>query len=301
MNTQANPPVPEDHPLLMETLHGNLGYVAHSDDLSQRHCCLHSPVHRHNWYEIALMQTHSSQLFIDFEEYQLSGSYLLFLSPGQVHTWVGDLNAISTRVVGFMPELFALDLPHFQHTWHKVPFWSDITPPFVKLEASQATLFTQLFGLAEQRFRFAKPAQTEQMLRAYINLILTEVQANLVDSPTSESDAQFTAPTLLTRKFRLAVEQDFLQRRQVQEYAQQLGVTDNHLVKTVRQTTGRTPKQILQDRLLLEAKRLLIYTPLSAAQIGEQLSFPNPTQFSRWFKSNLGLAPQQFRHSGFAG
>ncbi|HUN22661.1 MAG TPA: AraC family transcriptional regulator [Anaerolineales bacterium] len=301
MNTKANPPVPENDIQLMETLHGNLGYVAHSDGLNQRHCCLHSPVHRHNWYEIALMQTHSSKLFIDFEEYPLSGSYLLFLSPGQVHTWVGDLNAISTRVVGFVPELFALDSPHFQHAWHKVPFWSDSTLPFFQLETQQTALFTQLFGLAEQRFQFAKPAQTEQMLRAYINLILTEIQANLIDSPTSEADAQFAAPTLLTRKFRMAVEQDFLQRRQVQEYAQQLGVTDNHLVKTVRQTTGRTPKQILQDRLLLEAKRLLIYTPLSAAQIGEQLSFPNPTQFGRWFKSNLGLAPQQFRQSGFAG
>ena len=81
----------------------------------------------------------------------------------------------------------------------------------------------------------------------------------------------------------------------MQEYASLLGVTTNHLVKTVRQTTHTTPKQMLQARLLLEAKRLLVHTPYPVNQISDLLQFQNSTSFARWFKNQTAQTPSQFR------
>ena len=91
------------------------------------------------------------------------------------------------------------------------------------------------------------------------------------------------------------VEQHYLKRRQVKVYADMLGVTANHLVETVRQTTGMTPGRILSDRLMLEAKRLLVHTQQSLSEIAYHLAFSDPSQFGRWFKNTGGLSPGKFR------
>lgn len=103
------------------------------------------------------------------------------------------------------------------------------------------------------------------------------------------------AASRLTHFFQLAVEQHDLKRKQVQNYADLLGVTANHLIATVRETTGLTPMQVIHNRLLLEAKRLLAHTTSDITEIAAALAFHNPSQFGRWFKHQAGHAPGQFR------
>jgi AraC-like DNA-binding protein len=93
------------------------------------------------------------------------------------------------------------------------------------------------------------------------------------------------------------VEQHYRGRKQVRDYAELLGVTPNHLVETVRRTLGKTPGQLLSARLLLEAKRLLVYTPQTVAEIGYALNFTSPAQFGRWFQNLEGCPPGHFRQT----
>ena len=72
--------------------------------------------------------------------------------------------------------------------------------------------------------------------------------------------------------------------------------TTNHLVKAVRETTGETPKQMLQKRLLLEAKRLLVHSQATVNEIGLRLHFNDATTFSRWFRHLTQTTPTQFRN-----
>jgi AraC-like DNA-binding protein len=59
--------------------------------------------------------------------------------------------------------------------------------------------------------------------------------------------------------------------------------------------TGRTAKQVVDDRVALEARRLLACTTLSVAEVGRRLGFPEPTNFGRFFHRELGLSPGAFR------
>ncbi|MEM9773736.1 MAG: helix-turn-helix transcriptional regulator [Chloroflexota bacterium] len=260
---------------------------------SSQFCCVDRQFHRHAFYEIAWVSHGASSYVVDFQRYQVPARSLVFISPGQVHQWHDIREKSQLTVVGFLPELFAIDLTDVQKTLIDLPFFVEDAAPVYTVSKELAPIFDQHFKTAVDR-AYVDPSQSETLIRAYLNLILIEAQNTLANHPAPKVTDQ-PAPIRLTRRFRLSVEKHFLQRIQVQDYADQLGVTTNHLVETVRQTAGRTPKRIIQDRLLLEAKRLLAYSTLSAAEIGNELSFPNSSQFGRWFRTNEGVAPGRFR------
>ncbi len=273
------------------TLGDNKAYIAQG---TIKQCCLPSKYHRHACYEIAWVTGEKLRYFVDFCEYDVPNGSLVFISPGQVHTWLNVHKTTELTIIGFTPNLFASDRIDVQKTLVDLPFFVQNTSPIYTVPTALRPFFEQHFKTAVARVT-QQPDQTEVLIRAYLNLILVEARSALALSPA------FTIPpmpasTWLTRHFRLAVEQHYLERKKVQDYTNQLGITTNHLVKTVRQMTGSTPKHIIHERLLLEAKRLLAYSSLSVTEIGSELSFPTPTEFGRWFKSNAGASPGRFRN-----
>ena len=256
-------------------------------------CCLPSKYHRHACYEIAWVRGNNLRYFVDFAEYDVPDGSLVFLSPGQVHTWQNINKTTNLTVIGFTPDLFSSDRVDTQKILIDLPFFVENTSSIYTVPTTLRPFFEQHFKSATERVT-QQPEETEALLRAYLNLILVEARSALSLSPASAMSSM-PATNWLTRHFRLSVERHYLERKKVQDYANQLGITTNHLVKTVRQITGSTPKHIIHERMLLEAKRLLAYSSLSVAEIGSELSFSTPTEFGRWFKSTAGNSPGQFR------
>ncbi len=81
----------------------------------------------------------------------------------------------------------------------------------------------------------------------------------------------------------------------MQRYARALGVSLDQLNRGCRAATGRTPLQIVHDRLLAEAKRSLIYTSMSVQEVGFSLGFADPAYFTRFFAQREKCSPSQFR------
>lgn len=78
-------------------------------------------------------------------------------------------------------------------------------------------------------------------------------------------------------------------------YARLLHITPNHLNKTVKQLTGKTPTRWIDETLVLEAKMLLYQTGLSIGQVAEDIGMQDPSYFSRMFKKYEGVTPLAFR------
>jgi AraC-like DNA-binding protein len=83
--------------------------------------------------------------------------------------------------------------------------------------------------------------------------------------------------------------------RRVEDYAADLGCSVRTLTRACLAVTGRTAKQVVDDRVALQARRLLACTLLSVAEVGRNLGFPEPTNFGRFFHREVGTSPGQFR------
>lgn len=259
-------------------------------DFDKLTCCESSLVHRHPFYELVWVANHGAKFFRDFHEYEIPAGAIAFIAPGQIHHWRGKPEGSQLTIVGFTLE----QLLHYGKVGQvisELPFDDVTQTPFLTFADEEAQIFAALFATMQDRFA-REGSKNEDVLLAYLNLILMELQRLCLPEYTAPPQ---NTPKHLTQQFRQLVEEHFLQYKQVQDYAQMLGVTLNHLVETVRTINGQTPKQIIQERLVLEAKRLLVHTNDTIAEISNHLAFNTPTYFGAWFKNIEGITPNQFR------
>ncbi|RYH24227.1 MAG: AraC family transcriptional regulator, partial [Alcaligenaceae bacterium] len=98
-------------------------------------------------------------------------------------------------------------------------------------------------------------------------------------------------------EFVTALEQVYTKRPSVLELAQRLGYSESTLSRACLVMSGRTAKQVIDERIALEAKRLLVHSQATFAQIGHELGFSEPTNFTKFFKRTVGCAPLEFQQT----
>ncbi|MEO1713481.1 MAG: helix-turn-helix domain-containing protein, partial [Bacteroidota bacterium] len=99
------------------------------------------------------------------------------------------------------------------------------------------------------------------------------------------------------RKFNFLVDMHFREKRKVKDYAELLFKSPKTLSNLFAIYNQRSPQQIIQDRIVLEAKRLLKYTDRSNQEVAYDLGFEDPAYFSRFFRKNTGLSPSAFKNN----
>ncbi len=102
------------------------------------------------------------------------------------------------------------------------------------------------------------------------------------------------------QRFQKRVEQCFKQHLGIEALANELGITGTYLNQVCQRLTGSNALHILHERLMLEARRLLIYTTLTISQVADELGFDDPAYFTRFFKRHAGISPKLFRQKRHA-
>ena len=98
-----------------------------------------------------------------------------------------------------------------------------------------------------------------------------------------------------TLLFRDLLETNYTNLKSVSDYAQLIFISEKRLGQATTKVLGKSPKEVINDRILLEAKRLLVHTNLSIKEIGQELGFEDPAYFVRYFKKNTKTSPVEFR------
>ena len=259
-----------------------------------------SQPHRHDFYQLLWLDEGGGQLVSDLERVPFTGQSLAFFAPGRLHAWK---HAVEPRGImfGFTPEFFHTnsDCPGLLG---RLQFLHDATHPLMTFSAERAKEMSRWFNQLYIEAARNLPGR-DDIVRALITIILSKARQQNELEPVSESVRALESPVSgsLTQRFRLALEQHFPKLLKVSEYARLLHVSRTHLNDDLRVSTGQTASEIIHERLVLEAKRLLVYsTALTVAEVAYQLQFQDPSYFGRFFRHRTGLSPGAYRDQEIA-
>jgi AraC-like DNA-binding protein len=224
---------------------------------------------------------------VDFTSYVLVAGDWLWVWPGQVLQFPGGPGDGDATVLvfpsGFPRATTDALIRDGEHTAYRL-----VTPS----TARQTALLRILDALVEEHadlFDLGLEAYVET-LHDLLSVILIRL-VHLSD-PRRQTRPGSNEPFQL---FRQAVEENFGRTHRVEDYAARLGYSSRTLTRATRAARGCGAKRYIDDRVLLEAKRLLIHTALPSATISERIGFAYPTVFSAFFRQHTGMTPTEFR------
>ncbi|MBC7869870.1 MAG: helix-turn-helix transcriptional regulator, partial [Chitinophagaceae bacterium] len=242
------------------------------------------------FFQIVMLENSAdATLNINAEPIDNLNNSVTFASPEHVLTWVrGDAQR------GFIVYFKDTFLAHYQariqdaFPYFRLTEVNDVHPD----GEAKARLHDHCARLLAT-FRRAHPYRV-QMLQALLLVLLFdckhmyEHQAHI---------ARQAAPNqVLTDRFQQLIHQHYLNRKTVEAYAAMLGVSPDYLSHIVKSTTGKGASQHIAERILLEAKKLLVYSDLNIAEIAHYLGYSEPTHFGRFFRRHTQLNPLAWRN-----
>ena len=246
--------------------------------------------HRHSFYHLVLFTKGSGTHTIDFTGFPVKPFQAYFMIPGQVHSWHFE-GETDGYIINFSDSLFRSFLlnPNYLEGFSFFSGRSDESVGRLpnEIRGKVLELFEEIISHAGDGTYTAV-----DLVRALL------IQLFIVINNSWRSDKVKTLPQqkqVLLRNFRRLIDQHFLSIKLPKEYAELLYVTPNHLNALCKDLLGKTAGELIRDRVLLEAKRLLTNADMSIAEIAYRLNFEDNSYFNRFFKKYEGLTPDAFR------
>ena len=249
--------------------------------------------HRHAYYTVLFVEHAEGKHVVDYKQFSFGNLEVHFVSPGQVHQVAltkKPLGKVITFTKDFLaanniPESFISNINLFQ------PFGD--SPP-LKLDSQTFERLSHIIQEMEACMPLDLDYRT-RALGALLQLFLIYCN-NSADLDRNQLDEENTEICML-RDFKKLVEKKFREWHKVKEYASEIHISPKHLSQTVKNVTGKVAKEHIQDRIILEAKRLLLHTDLSIKEIAYETGFQEPLHFSGFFKKQTGYSPTLFRET----
>lgn len=246
--------------------------------------------HRHDFYTMVFTIKANGEHLIDFNAYPLTNQQVYFISPGQVHQIIEKEKSIGYALVFSNDFLVLNNIPiSFIEDLNLFNDFSE-TPP-LKLEDDnfqqiQAYL-SDIFQLYHSDITYKYEA-VGSLLKLVLILCNNACQLPIQDIQRSNQ---------LLRDFKSLINQNYKQWHHTLLYADALHISPDHLNKVVKSQSGKPAKEHIQSRIIIASKHLLYFSTLSNKEIGHELGFSEPANFSAFFKKCVGLSPSQFRKS----
>lgn len=243
--------------------------------------------HRHNYFEFFLFTEGGGTHYIDFTGYEIAPHSVHIIFPSQIHLLKrsgarGHILVCPKETVHTLPKVFYAQL--FSHRFAAPCLLFD-DAGFERLMASLTELQEELHG---------KDALSQTLVQHHLAAVLAQCIRHGEQLPPPAVNHQ---PRHLDayRHFAALLEAQFDARHSVAEYATQLCMTPKSLNQSIQAVTGKTCQELLHDRILTEAQRLLLYSDERSKEIAYALGFKDASYFNRFFKRGTGLTPGDFR------
>lgn len=252
------------------------------------HCYL---AHQHGFYQLIWFKK-AGRHYVDYETVDHPDNAIFFINKNQVHNFCE-----SAPNEGYMfqfNDLFIHRQNHESDSWLRYKLFNEIGSPYVvpqdyELLAIENLSHCLLVELDDQEYNF------EQQIYYLFRTILLKVERL---KHAQHPDLPETDPHLsLVIQFKQLIDQNITRNLSIDEFATELGTSSKSLTAYSKKYLQSTPATLIQNRKVLEAKRLLSNHQLTIQEVAYRLGFEQPTYFTKYFKKSTGLTPKEFtRH-----
>lgn len=252
---------------------------------------------RRDFYKIFHMTSGTGVLTVGLHHFEVGPGDIAFLHPDEIMSWHTTSEGTGGHFCLIHPKYFDRDAEHVHQLLKNCQYFK-APNAVVHLTPEQSTAVNQHFEniLKENR---ANNEDKKQALLLYLQMMLVEVQRagkNMKNATVSESYGYiYNFLSLLESSFQINDHKESVKIKTAAEFADQLHVHPNYLNALVKQNTGKTVREHIQERLLYEAKALLLRTDLTISNISHGLGFSDPAAFTSFFKKKEHVSPSNFR------
>ncbi|AZA76215.1 helix-turn-helix domain-containing protein [Chryseobacterium sp. G0186] len=274
--------------------HGNVFLeIAKLEDLKKGQKTIEEKQTRRKFYSIVLLTEGKITETIGHQSYHFKPGTLYFIGENQLHAvqhWSEDIKGISCM---FDSDYFLLCIKH-QIKLNQFPFFQMNQEPFIKLLEREIQMMEHLFWKLNSEKCQKTTFNDDLLTRMFLNVILLEAE-RIYNKKISANAFSLSRKDQLAAQFQLLVNQHFIEKKMVADYADLLHVHPNHLNDVIKEITGFPASHFIQKQLIQEAKSRLIQTRDAVSMIAMNLNFTDDSYFGRFFKKQTGVTPLQYR------
>jgi AraC family transcriptional activator of pobA len=180
------------------------------------------------------------------------------------------------------------------HFLESFSYFKNSSTPVIYPDHDQAKVMLEIYALIQQKLQQEEHPYRTDISRSVLTILLYEIAAVYEQQHVIIKNKQ-TRKQELNTLFQNLVFHHYREHRNVQYYADALFVSPKHLTETIKDVTGKTAGEWVDDAVILEAKVLLRNHEISIAQVAEDVHFPDQSTFGKYFKKHTGVSPTEYR------
>lgn len=257
-------------------------------------------VQRLPYYTVILLQEGKPQLNVDFSEYQLSSPAMFFFTPYQPFMFSAK-EGFKGVALHFHSDFFCIHKHQHEVACNGVLFNNIYKPPYIGIGAADEEKLLQLIDNLKTELQEPNLAQNE-LLISYLKILLIHC-VRIKAAQQQEDASMFTSKNepYILQQLNEAIENNYRDKHAPADYASLLHISPKTLAKLTKNHFKKTVSDMISERIVIEAKRELYLSSKPVKAIAFELGFDDEYYFSRFFKKQTSVSPQQYRETvGFA-
>lgn len=258
------------------------------EDIVGKTDLVHS-LHRHDFFFILAVQKGTGQHEIDFTRFQVQDRSVFILRPGQVHQL--ELKAGCT---GFLLEFNT----EFYSPKEKIASQRLRTASYKNYCELELNRFDKLYAVLNAMFQEFREKQEgyRDVIKACLDIFFIEF---VRQSPNPKGESKVNNPYTQERfeEFLNLLEKYLATHKQVSQYTDLMSLSPYQLNEITKSSVGKTASELINEHIILEAKRYLLATPNQVKDVADLLGYEDFSYFIRFFKKHTGYSPEAFRHN----
>jgi AraC family transcriptional regulator, transcriptional activator of pobA len=253
--------------------------------------------HSHDFYSILLFTQGSGTIRINNDEYKVHPKTICLIAPNQVHSFEGLEDA--EAIIFFFCQDFYVEEFSYIRLLNVYSYTSRIDQnncsPCIPLSENEYTPVLSTINSIHHEYEASTAANNSAIIiRSFLNIILLKL-SSLYEVKSGKSGLKSKSDSILIHTLAQLIDSHFISEQQLAFYTTAFNISKRQLNEICNKHFNCGLKKILQERLMQEARKLLLSSELSVSEIAYKLNFEDNSYFNKVFKSNVGLTPRRFR------